>query len=196
MKKSKQLLLLCAALLFLSACVAAGTVVGILVSREAAPEKIHYQVDIPWKEYTLEEAVKNSASIFVGKVSSKGDLQCQVVLYSSDTFPIYYRDVQVKVKQPVKGELENTALYRELGGETADAVYEFPGQPPVSKGKTYLFFLNAQGRLSFPGGLLPVENGMVSPIPDMLPAHLRDSEEPPSSLSLEEYLEAIAACEP
>ncbi len=137
MKKSKKILLSCIALLFLAVCVAAGTTVGVLVGRDVVAkqgvrEKILYTVNMPWSDYTLQQAAQNAKIILVGKVTSKGSPGCYVALYTSGTFPIYYQNVKVRTEQALKGEPEDIVIYQELGGETPDAVYEFVGRPTSS----------------------------------------------------------------
>lgn len=193
MPKSKKALLISAALLFLAACIAAGTAVGVLVGR-SVHEKTFYTVETEWPEETLELAAKRAAAIFVGKVISKGDSQCYLHLASGQKpYDICYHGVQVEVLQVLKGEPGDPASYRELGGETPSAVYDFIHLPVVSPGETYLFFLNNKGFFLSPDTLLPVENDTVTPAHDMLPDHLLSSEEP-VSLPLEDYLDALRAC--
>ena len=193
MKKSKQALLICTALLFLVACVAAGTAVGVLIGR-GVQEKTFYTVETDWSEQIFERSAKYAKTIFLGKVVSKGDSQCYLHLaYGQEPYHICYHGVQVEVIEVLKGEPEDTVLYRELGGETPTAVYDFVGLPVVSPGETYLFFLNSQGFFLSPDTLILVEDGMVTPTHYMLPPAQRQLEKP-LSLPLEEYLNALRAC--
>lgn len=193
MKKSKQVLLICTALVFLVACVAAGTAVGVLIGR-GVQEKTFYTVETDWSEQTLDLASRRAMTIFLGKVVSKGGSQCYLHLaFGQEPYHICYHGVQVEVIEVFKGEPEDTVLYRELGGETPAAVYDFVGLPVVSPGETYLFFLDSQGFFLSPDTLIPVEDGMITPAHDMLPDHLLPSEEA-ISLPLEEYLNALRAC--
>jgi len=145
-----------------------------------------------WPYYDLESAAAEADTIVYGEVKSKGDTKSHEIGRSSHTgkvFLEYYREVEVRVITTVKGDpAAPSVIYIEPGGETADTIYKISGVEEVEEGETYLFFLNGRGSFLSPATLLKVEDGLVTPSPDMSP---EGEGQTPHAIPLDGYLEIV-----
>ena len=193
----KKIGLLVLALLLLSTVVAVVLTIQTKPSIPSSEKKIHTGY-ASWPYHDLESATADAETIVCGKVISKGETKSHEIARSAASgrvFLVYYREVEVEVTQMVKGDqTAKTITYLEPGGETEDTIYMTSGVEPIIEGETYLFFLNEHGAFLSPATLMEVEDGTISPVPDMLPENeLQVLSDEPVTVSLDDYLALVDA---
>lgn len=186
-----------AALALLICCVATGAATGWLlltVQREPAADQRLSSILIDCQTYsTLETAAEKASYIVYGTMGEQSH-PYHYVYYrqSGSVIEDYYWEREIKVLRLLKGDPDVPPIYRERHGETREMDYSIMNVTPAETGKSYVVFLSRAGTFITPITLIPVEDGMVSPVPDMLPVPLRQSEER-LTLPVEEYLDAVQA---
>lgn len=194
-KKAKSILLTCSAFLVLSAGIF--TAVHFTQANQEIPtEEKQVITSYPcWREYHIDNAAEDAATIVYGIAGPLGETQIhEVTLSSGKVFKEYHRPVEIQVIQMIKGDMDaETITYLDPGGETEDAIYEMDGVSHIVEGQAYLLFLTEHGTFLNPATCLPVEeDGTIIPYWDMRienEAQARSHESLP--FSIEDYLAEV-----
>ena len=162
-------------------------------------EKKHVEATAEWAYLTFEETVEKADIIIYGTAGERSETKTRSG-GSGDNPLDYYREIPIQVKNVVKGQgIGDTAIYREYGGETKDAVYSFRDFPLLESGKEYVLFLNKQGYSLFPSTIIPVEDGQISTFlaPDSVKESIQKEQESESAgdvkviLPVQDYITLI-----
>ena len=161
--------------------------------------KKHVEATAEWAYLTFEETVEKADIIIYGTAGERSETKTRSG-GSGDNPLDYYREIPIQVKNVVKGQgIGDTAIYREYGGETKDAVYSFRDFPLLESGKEYVLFLNKQGYSLFPSTIIPVEDGQISTFlaPDSVKESIQKEQESESAgdvkviLPVQDYITLI-----
>lgn len=185
-----------AALALLVCCTVTGAATGFLLFRQLqepeAEQKLSSVAHVEWLYPTLETAADRASYIVYGTMGEQSHPYHYIHLREISSYDEYYWEREITVLRLLKGDPDTTPIYRERHGSTREMDFSILNATPAETGKAYVIFLNHVGLSITPISLIPVEDGMVSPSPDMLPPHLRQSEER-LTLPVEEYLDLIQA---
>lgn len=160
------------------------------MSNHSTDEKSIVMMNSPcWVDLSFEDAVNNAATIVHGRVLSKRNtLVHKTAALRLDLPGDYSREVTVEVIETIKGEVDSTIVYLELGRETNISNYVFREIDVVEPDDEYIFFLNEYGTLS-PAELVPVSDGYVLTKGRVAPEASGDQQG--ETMILEEYIDAI-----
>ncbi len=155
----KQMFLFFTVLLLISLLCACAT--GMTGESIASAEKTVVLSQGLYPEYTFEEACREANRIVIGTVIEVAEPTLYQVVPDRDLYEASTA-FTLSVETTIKGEHEDTVIFKQEGGETEDKIYKVEGIELPEKGDRLLLFLNERGLIITPDFGLDVDsNGNI-----------------------------------
>lgn len=99
--------------------------------------------------YTFEEACDEASTIVIGTVVAVAEPTLYPVLPNKDIYDVSTA-FTLSVETTIKGDRQDTLIFKQEGGETEDKIYKVEGIELPKKGDRLLLFLNDRGLIITP----------------------------------------------
>lgn len=153
---------------------------------ENIEKKVILQGCIDWMYISYEAVMENAAIVVHGKVIEEGEM------YKDESTGNYCRKDIIEIIEAFRGaDSQDTVIFKELGGETEDAIYKWDTVELVDLGKEYIFFLNEDGSYINPSTVVPVNGDTVTTF-----LYSGNEGHAAREIPLEEYLETARNWKP